>query len=132
MIAAAILDNGPHDKDAQMKLRDQILMHLYYASDLNSAEISRLTIQDVDIEARCIHVHSSTGTRTVPLGPLTISHLRQYIKYFRPEIGKSCKADSALFVSVYDAEPMTPTHVRMTIKHHVKRTGRTRQPGKMY
>jgi len=117
----------PTDTDAQMRLRDAVMMDLSRVTDLNTAELSRLTIRDVNLDAGCLQVHGSTGTRAIMLGPVTRTRLRQYIRYFRPEIGP-CKDDDALFISVIDGEPMTPTHIRKTIEHHNRQKGRQHAP----
>jgi len=110
----------PPETDAQMNLRDSILQELFQNADLNSAELSRLTIQDVDIEAGCLHVYRRNAMRPVPVRAATMEKLRQYIQEVRTQNGKPCKADDALFVSVFTAEPMTPTHVQKSMMHHIK------------
>ena len=114
--------------DMMMRVRDGIIMTLSSTPDLNSAELSRLTIGDVDAEAGCLRVRSHSGTRSVPLASLPMHFLDQYIRHVRPHIGKTFNANAPLFVSVYDAEPMTPNYLQKTIKHHLNRLDQGSEP----
>ena len=110
---------GQVDKDTLMRVRDGILMMLYFTTDLQSVELARLTIQDVGED--CLHVRHRTGKRCVPVGCKPMHLLKEYIRHVRPHIGKSHNAEAPLFVSVYDAEPMTPNYLQKTIKYHLNR-----------
>lgn len=106
----------PQTPDALMKQRDDVMMELHDVTGINSGELSRLTIQDVNLDAGSLLVHGWNGTRTVPLLSSSRDLLRQYIQHFRPAIA-TCTGEDALFISIYDEKPMSPSHVQRTLNH---------------
>lgn len=116
--------------DDLMKLRDAIIMAIYHTTDLNTADLARLTVRDVDIEAGCLLIRGASGILKVRLQDRTMRGLAEYIRQARTPPEGLGKGDAALFVSVFDAEPMTATHLHKTIKYYLSRGRTERQPEK--
>ena len=118
------------DTTNRMEIRDRAMLDLACKNELSPGELARLTVLDVDANARCIRINNGKGIRTVPLDALTRKHLWQYVSKVRGLFVKPQQHERALFVSAYDAEAMSPMHLQKTIEYYARRAGMSRNPGK--
>jgi len=92
------LPRGIMNKDQVMKLlqqpymttplgfRDRTMLEVLYSTALRGGELCRLTLYDLDLQARMIRVLKGKGKkdRVVPIGKVACSYLIEYIKTVRP------------------------------------------------
>ena len=91
------LPRGIMDKDQVMKLlqqpymttptgfRDRTILEVLYSTGLRGGELCRLTLYDLDLQARMIRVlGKGRKERVVPIGKVACSYLAEYLKAVRP------------------------------------------------
>ena len=81
--------------------RDRTMLEVLYSTGLRGGELCRLSLYDLDLQARMLRVLQGKGRkdRVVPVGKVAAGYLGEYIKTVRPVIlGKN--ASSLVFVSV--------------------------------
>ena len=87
-------------KDVDLKgTRDKAMLEFAYATGMKVTEIIDLNIGDVDLKENTVTCKSGRKTRTIPLGALAESALKEYIEEARPILIKS-EEDKALFVNM--------------------------------
>ena len=91
------LPRGIMDKDQVMKLlqqplmttpigfRDRTMLEVLYSTGLRGGELCRLTLYDLDLQARMIRVlGKGRKERVVPVGKVATGYLGEYVKSVRP------------------------------------------------
>lgn len=70
--------------------RDKAMLELAYASGVRTAEFIALKVPDVDLKTNIVHVKLGKGKkdRDVPVPPLTMRWVREYIEKIRPGFAK--------------------------------------------
>ena len=87
-------------KDVDLKgTRDKAMLEFAYATGMKVTEIIDLNIEDVDLKENTVTCKSGRKTRTIPLGALAESALKEYIEEARPILIKTDE-DKALFVNM--------------------------------
>lgn len=73
------------DAHSDMGLRDRALLEMFYSSGLRLAEMSRLTLGDVDLRNRVVRVLQGKGRRdrVVPIGEKAAEALERYLREAR-------------------------------------------------
>ena len=106
-----------HSKDALMLKRDTAMVSVLFFCGLRLGEFISLQVMDVNFEDTQLTVRSETSkskrTRYVPLNPIVLFHLREYIK----ERNINGYRTSDLFVSCNEDKGLS----RAGLKHWVKR-----------
>ena len=105
------LPKGIMNKDQVMKLlkqpymttptgfRDRTILEALYSTGLRGGELCRLTLYDIDLQARMIRVlGKGRKERIVPVGKVACSYLAEYIKAVRP-ILLNGKQSSLVFIT---------------------------------
>lgn len=66
--------------------RDRTILEVLFSTGLRGGELCRLTLYDVDLPARLIHVIQAKGKkdRVVPVGKVAAGYLAEYLKNVRP------------------------------------------------
>lgn len=113
------------DTSQPVGLRDRAILEVLYATALQRAEMTALSVSDVDLDNKTIHVHSKRGKeRVLPLGKAAARCLTRYLKEARPKLLVSNKtADvSALWITRF-GQPFAKRTLWQTIRTHAKTAG---------
>jgi len=80
-------------------LRDLAILELLYASGIRVSELSGLDLGDVDMASATVRVMGKgSRERIVPIHPLAIKRIREYLTNGRPSLDKG-KSQGALFLN---------------------------------
>jgi integrase/recombinase XerD len=73
-----------------IEIRDRAMLLIFFASGLRASELASLKLQDVDLAAGAAKVWEGKGRKDgiVPLSPLAIAALRQYLENVRPHFDR--------------------------------------------
>src|SRR5690554_6634954 len=79
--------NANKNRDDELMLRDQALIHLMLASGLRASEVVALTLQDIDFNNRIMRIFGKgQKERLVPFSEQARSDLQAYVKELRPKL----------------------------------------------
>ncbi len=75
-----------------LDLRDRAALLLMFGSGLRASELLNLKLSDIDFEQGLLHVWCGKGSKDgiVPLNPVTISAIREYLEKGRPNFDPKC------------------------------------------
>ncbi len=75
--------------------RDKALLELLYASGVRTAELIALKVSDIDTKSNIVHVRQGKGRkdRDVPIPPLAMRWVKEYIEKVRPNFAKRRRVD---------------------------------------
>ena len=91
--------NSPDIKTGKGK-RDKAMLEIMYATGIRVSELLSLTIHDINVEVGYILINkSSSKERVIPLYPLAIECLNDYINNERPLLVRSNAATNVLFLN---------------------------------
>lgn len=67
-------------EDSPLGLRDRAVLELLYSTGLRNAEVCALTVGDIDLENRIVHVRQGKGgkDRVTPIGTKAVEALQRY------------------------------------------------------
>lgn len=100
-----LLATGVAGRSDEQRLRDRAILELLYASGLRRAEIARIDVNDVDLQARHVRVMGKgRKQRIVPMNRAAAAAIDAYLRV-RPRSG-----DEALFLG-RTGHRLTPRHV---------------------
>ena len=103
--------------------RDKALLELVYATGIRSGELFKLKISDVDIKAGTLAIHQGKGgkDRIIPLPPLTMGYLKEYVEKVRPRLGRygKYKEQGYLFVT-YTGTPVASGQLKEIMQRNAK------------
>lgn len=86
--------------DADLKgIRDKAMLEFAYATGMRVTEIISLGIKDVNIKDGYVICKTGTKQRTIPLGAMSLSALKNYMEESRPYLIKNDNVES-LFVNI--------------------------------
>ncbi len=104
-------------------LRNQAILELMYASGARVGEVAGLHVRDVDFPGRQVRLlGKGSKQRIVPLHPLALETIIQYLSRSRPHLSKSDKEETALFLSSR-GNPMSADALRKVFKECCARAG---------
>lgn len=93
------------DRSPALRLRDNAIMELLYASGMRRAEVARVNVTDVNLRARTVHVHGKgRKERLVVINQTTAAAIERYLAQ-RPR-----SDDDALFLG-RTGKRLTPKHI---------------------
>ena len=119
--ALAPLLDAP-DPSTPSGLRDRAILEALYATGARVSEISDLRLRDLDLSQGQITVMGKgSKERLVPLHPLAISKLRDYLSEGRPRLGKGAATD-AVFLSTR-GRPLSADAIRRIFKRWLAAAG---------
>jgi integrase/recombinase XerD len=90
------------DVTTPIGLRDRAILELLYSCGIRNTELRYLTVQDVDLKDRTVHVHGKGNQEAlVPIGKEASAALEAYVLTARPKLlqsysGARKKSDAAL------------------------------------
>ena len=87
-------------KDVDLKgTRDKAMLEFAYATGMRVTEIISLNLEDVNLEEGYVTCHTGNKQRTIPLGTMALTALKEYIQDARDILIKS-DDEQALFVNI--------------------------------
>ncbi|MBL0381303.1 MAG: tyrosine-type recombinase/integrase [Desulfofustis sp. PB-SRB1] len=83
-----------------MQIRDRAIMETLYSSGIRLNELVQLTVHDVDLKDKVLHIRKGKGNRqrVVPLGSNAATYLKEYLKNIRPRYAQKNKQQRRLFL----------------------------------
>lgn len=79
--------------------RDKAMLEVLYATGIRVSELISLDVSDVNLAASILHCRSKNKDRSIPLYPVAVKALTEYIEFIRPQMIAS-HDEQALFVNV--------------------------------
>ena len=87
-------------KDVDLKgTRDKAMLEFAYATGMRVTEIISLNLEDVNLEEGYVTCHTGNKQRTIPLGTMALTALKEYIQDARDILIKT-DDEQALFVNI--------------------------------
>lgn len=82
--------------------RDRTIFELFYATGMRNTELKTLKLQDIDLEARTIHIKEGKGNkeRVIPLTTLAFKYLKEYLEKVRPIFLKDKEPRDFVFLNL--------------------------------
>lgn len=114
---------GNNSLHGEYGLRDRCILELYYSSGMRRAELSRVTMNDVDIDKSLVRINKGKGgkDRIVPIAPRTSKMLKLYAKQVR---SKGVQISSGKWLFLYNRnEQFTPKQLSALVRKYVVRAG---------
>ena len=103
-----------------LDLRNRAMLLLMFGSGLRASELINLKLRDVDLESAIVQIWCGKGAKDgiVPLSPVSISALREYLEKSRPQLDP--KAESPyLFVGRWGEHGRGQPFTRQNLHHCV-------------
>jgi integrase/recombinase XerD len=116
------------DAQTPQTLRDRALLETLYSTGLRRMELPPLTLYDVDLTRRIVHVREGKGgrDRVIPIGSRAAAWVDKYLIEARPQL--MVNEHDALFVNDY-GEPATPVFVAAKVKRYMLLAGIEKKTG---
>ncbi|MBK1832683.1 tyrosine recombinase XerC [Roseibacillus ishigakijimensis] len=106
--------------DRPLGKRDLAMLELFYSSGLRLSELCGVRMEHFDDEEGLLRVTGKgSKTRLVPIGGRALQAIAHYLRDERPNLVKSGKTSSHLFLSVRGG-PLSPDRVRQIVKQRAR------------
>lgn len=103
--------------------RDLAILELFYSSGLRLSELCQARLENLDEDDAILRVTGKGNkTRLVPVGEQALKALSHYLVSERPELVKSGKTSSHIFLSIRGG-PLSPDRVRQIVKKRAEQAG---------
>ena len=103
--------------------RDLAMLELFYSSGLRLSELCNARFEHLDEDDAILRVTGKGNkTRLVPVGDRALQAIAHYLVSERPELVKSGKTSSHIFLSVRGG-PLSPDRVRQIVKTRAEQAG---------
>jgi integrase/recombinase XerD len=78
------------DLTSPVGYRDKALLELLYATGIRTMELLRLKVEDVNVKGGTVFIRKGKGNkqRLIPVPPLSMGYVREYIERVRPRFGR--------------------------------------------
>lgn len=87
-------------RDTPVRRRDYTALKTLYHTGLRKSELETLTLKDIDLEGRILHVQGKFAKqRVVPLGEAIARELQDYLKHTRPILTRRNPMQELIFVT---------------------------------
>ena len=107
-------------------IRDRAILELLYSSGLRAGELCKLTVYDLDAEARTVRIIQGKGRkdRIVPVGRAALDWCKRYLKEVRPVFLARRKPGQGepLFLTLF-GNPMQSAYLYRIVKRCAKVAG---------
>ena len=111
------------DPSKPLGKRDLAILELFYSSGLRLSELCNARLETLDEDEALLRVTGKGNkTRLVPIGAQALQALEQYLKRERPDLVKSGKTSSHIFLSIRGG-PLSPDRVRQIVKNRAAQAG---------
>jgi integrase/recombinase XerD len=110
-----------------MQIRDRAIMETLYSSGIRLNELVQLTVHDVDLKDKVLHIRKGKGNRqrVVPIGKNAATYLQEYLENIRPRYARKNKQQRRLFLTD-QGRPVTGNSIRTSLFHYKKAAGITK------
>lgn len=116
------------DRTTDMGFRDYVIFKLFYVTGIRVTELIKITLDDLDFENEILKVHGKgRKIRHIPLLPIAVKLLKQYISKIRP--GYDMSKQKQLFLTMRGNGFSDKNEIRMILKKYLKKAGITRLVG---
>jgi site-specific recombinase XerD len=118
-----LLLNQPN-LSVRMQIRDRAIMETLYSSGIRLNELVQLTVHDIDLKDKVLHVRKGKGhrQRVVPIGKNACRYLKEYLDQIRPRYAKKNPKERKLFLG-NSGLPVTGNTIRTALFHYKKAAG---------
>jgi integrase/recombinase XerD len=101
-------------------LRDRALLETLYSTGIRRTELSKLNLQDLDIDRGTLLVRQGKGKkdRMVPIGDRAIAWTQKYLQEARPELVREPDEGHLWLTPI--GEPIIPSGVGQIVREYVK------------
>jgi integrase/recombinase XerD len=108
----------------RMQIRDRAVMETLYSSGVRLNELVQLTVHDVDLKDKVLHVRKGKGNRqrVVPIGRNAAKYLGEYLLQIRPRYAGKNKQERRLFLTD-EGKPVTGNTIRTSLFKYKKAAG---------
>jgi integrase/recombinase XerD len=108
----------------RMQIRDRAIMETLYSSGIRLNELVQLTVHDVDLKDKVLHIRKGKGNRqrVVPIGNNAAKYLKEYLNGIRPRYAKKNPKERKLFLTD-EGKPITGNAIRTSLFHYKKAAG---------
>jgi len=103
--------------------RDSALLEFLYASGARVSEVAALEVRSIDYDTGQVKLlGKGNKERYVPLHPLALSKLQQYVRDTRPQLLRAGAYPTALFLSTR-GNPLSDNAIRRIVHHYGTKAG---------
>jgi integrase/recombinase XerD len=108
----------------RMQIRDRAIMETLYSSGIRLNELVQLTIHDVDLKDKVLHIRKGKGNRqrVVPIGKNAAKYLKEYLNEIRPRYARKNPKGRKLFLTE-TGEPVNGNSIRTSLFHYKQAAG---------
>jgi len=108
----------------RMQIRDRAIMETLYSSGIRLNELVRLTVHDLDLKNKILHIRHGKGNRqrVVPIGRNAVTYLKEYLHDIRPRYAGKNPKERRLFLG-NEGRPITGNTIRTALFHYKKAAG---------
>jgi site-specific recombinase XerD len=108
----------------RLQIRDRAIMETLYSSGIRLNELVQLTVHDVDLKDKVLHIRKGKGNRqrVVPIGRNAAKYLKEYLNEIRPRYAKKNPQCRRLFLTD-QGRPVTGNTIRTALFHYKKAAG---------
>lgn len=108
----------------RMQIRDRAIMETLYSSGIRLGELVQLTVHDVDLKDKVLHIRKGKGNRqrVVPIGKNAARYLKEYLSNIRPRYARKNPKGRRLFLTE-TGDPVNGNSIRTSLFHYKKTAG---------
>jgi site-specific recombinase XerD len=108
----------------RMQIRDRAIMETLYSSGIRLNELVQLTVHDVDLKDKTLHIRKGKGNRQriVPIGKNAATYLEEYLLRIRPRYTGKNKQERRLFLTD-QGKPVNGNSIRTALFYYKKAAG---------
>lgn len=108
----------------RMQIRDRAIMETLYSSGIRLNELVQLTVHDVDLKDKVLHIRKGKGNRqrVVPIGKNSVKYLKEYLTEIRPRYAKKNPKERKIFLTD-EGNPVTGNTIRSALFKYKKAAG---------
>ena len=108
----------------RMQIRDRAIMETLYSTGIRLNELVQLTVHDVDLKDKVLHIRKGKGNRqrVVPIGRNAAKYIKEYLDNIRPRYAQKNKQERRLFLTD-QGKPVTGNTIRTSLFHYKRAAG---------
>lgn len=115
-----LLLSQPSGQDYK-SIRDRAMLELLYATGIKVSELIGLKAHDVNVQLGILHLHNDKKERVIPIYPVALKHISEYIQNARPVIIED--SESEMLFANMNGQPMSRQGFWKIIKHYADKAG---------
>lgn len=115
----------PDTSDAK-GCRDRAMLELLYATGIRVSELIDLNVGDIHLNEGMLYCHTSKAERTIPVYPVAISAISDYLHRVREQIVSEAPGEPALFLNL-NGKRLTRQGFWKIVKNYAHNAGITKE-----